>query len=66
MKPLYQLFTFVDSFTFINASQNIFVEQEQVMVDWKGEITSPEIVLLYILVVDNDRRLKIAPEDTKC
>lgn len=36
------------------------------MVDWKGEITSPEIVLLYILVVDNDRRLKIAPEDPKC
>lgn len=66
MKPLYQLFRFVDSFTFINASQNIFVEQEQVMVDWKGEITSPEIVLLYILVVDNDRRLKIAPEDPKC
>lgn len=66
MKPLYQLFRFVDSFTFINASQNIFVEQEQVMVDWKGEITSPEIVLLYILVVDNDRRLKIAPEDQKC
>lgn len=66
MKPLYQLFRFVDSFTFINASQNIFVEQEQVMVDWKGEITSPEIVLLYILVVDNDRRLKMAPEDPKC